>query len=335
MIIIRPIIIILVFFTALFVLKGPIRHIDENLAIVNQIYINPLVNYIREKIIHTFSNPKDVIEDDEGKFVLKNIATSSMISEFTTTSTSALLYTEKAGAKSVLMSKDLSQTVDSSRLSIQGILQQTNMERSTRKFGLLRLNTKLNTAAEQKLQDMFTNQYFQHISPSGVKVADVIRNADYEYIVIGENLALGNFGGDILVVTAWMNSPGHRANILDARFSEIGIAVGKGIYNEKEQWIAVQHFAKPLSSCTGPRVDLKLNIDKHTGELSQKEIAFNALKAKIEVIEIFSTGYGSLAEQYNALVSEYNTRLESLKDEIAVYNLEVRKFNICAGIINP
>jgi uncharacterized protein YihD (DUF1040 family) len=44
--------------------------------------------------------------------------------------------------------------------------------------------------------------------------------------------------------------------------------------------------------------------------------------------------YSALAETYNALVSEYNARLEGLKDEIAIYNLQVRRFNSCAGISN-
>jgi uncharacterized protein YkwD len=322
MIIIRPLILILVFFGMLFALREPIRHVDENLAIINYAYISPSISYIKDKVGGVFTHIDNLYgETTPGAPVVPvdealGTASSTRADQASTTPTGPIL----GGAKGVLVSKDDSQTVDSSRLSIAGIFTQTNKQRADRSVGTLRLNTKLNTAAERKLQDMFSNQYFEHVSPSGVHVSDLVRDAEYEYIVVGENLALGNFGGDVPVVAAWMNSPGHRANILDARFSEIGIAVGKGMYKGKEQWLAVQHFAKPLASCEGPNPDLKTTIETETKKLAEMESDLQQRKKQIEATATFSV--------------EYNARLEGLKDEIAIYNLQVRRFNSCAGISN-
>jgi uncharacterized protein YkwD/uncharacterized protein YukE len=223
-------------------------------------------------------------------------------------------------------------TAETSRLSISGILTETNDERTTRQLPKLRLNAQLNKAAEAKLQDMFTQQYFQHVSPAGVGVSDLIRKVGYEYIVVGENLALGNFGGDPQVVLAWMNSPGHKANIIDPRFQEIGISVGKGLYNGKTQWIAVQQFAKPLSSCTSPNPELKDKIAQHTSSLSSLETEITTMKANIDRMQSSDPTYTSTVEQYNLKANDYNTRLEGLKDEINTYNEQVRTFNSCAGL---
>lgn len=89
----------------------------------------------------------------------------------------------------------------------------------------------LQTAAEQKATDMAQNQYFDHTSPSGVTFAQRLLScgyvpADTGYSV-GENLAWGT-NSDATpanIVTAWMNSPEHRANILDASFQDTGLAV--------------------------------------------------------------------------------------------------------------
>ena len=54
-----------------------------------------------------------------------------------------------------------------------------------------------------------------------------------------------------------MNSPGHRANILNGKFTQIGVAVGRGTFEDHEVWIGVQVFARPLSDCPQPNAALK------------------------------------------------------------------------------
>src|SRR3989344_5705251 len=117
-----------------------------------------------------------------------------------------------------------------SRLTLSGVIAQTNEQRQFFGKPALKENAQLNQAAMSKVKDMFAGQYFEHISPLGKGPGDLAREAGYVFITIGENLALGNYKDDAVLVQAWMDSPGHRANILNGRFTEIGVAVVKGIY---------------------------------------------------------------------------------------------------------
>ncbi|MDO8507796.1 MAG: CAP domain-containing protein [bacterium] len=102
----------------------------------------------------------------------------------------------------------------------------------------------LDRAAQEKLQDMFAKNYWDHTSPTGEKAWVFIDKTGYSYTVAGENLARGFVSADGMV-GAWMDSPTHKKNILDKDFSETGIAVGNGVINGKSATVAVQLFGKP------------------------------------------------------------------------------------------
>lgn len=334
---IRPLVLILIFFMGLYVLREPLRNIGSNFALLKFHYLNPVIAYVKgDSTSDSKDNPKyEEIYDSEGNKIEQlptdaNTDNTKNIDENTSSATQGS-QVNNGGAKGVIVSRD-NLEADSTRLSIEGVLNMTNKERVNKQFPALKLSPKLNRSAEAKLLDMFSNQYFQHVSPEGVGVSDLVRKTGYEYIVVGENLALGNFGGDPQVVTAWMNSPGHRANILDSRYQEIGIAVGKGMYNGREQWIAVQHFGKPLSSCEGPNDVLKEKIGIHTNELAVQELELTNLKKEIEASVDRGPDQEAKINKYNGLVVDYNNRLEGLKDEISTYNMQVRNFNTCAGL---
>src|SRR3989344_2281020 len=142
------------------------------------------------------------------------------------------------------------------------VIAETNIQRYNN-GGLLPLveNVQLSTAALAKANDMFAKQYFEHISPTGVGPGELVKTYSYDYIVTGENLILGNFKSEKEVVHLWMNSPGHRANILNERFTEIGVAIIKGKYNGGTVWIGVQEFGLPMSACNQPSIQLKIQID--------------------------------------------------------------------------
>lgn len=218
---------------------------------------------------------------------------------------------------------------DDNSLSSYGVLVNTNAERKKLSLPGLKNNYLLDKSAEAKLDDMFSNQYFEHTSPSGLGVSDVMGEVDYKFLVAGENLALGNFGGDPQIVAAWMASPGHRANILDKRFTEIGIAVGYGLYKGKKQWLAVQHFARPMSSCPSPNVGLKDQITRDRDSLTSKEVDINHMKAIVDKTESSDPNFQSIVSSYNALVNDYNNSLKNLKTEISNYNEQVKNFNGC------
>jgi len=209
-------------------------------------------------------------------------------------------------------------------LTKEGIISQTNARR--KKFGLpaLRECEILNLTAKMKLEDMFEKEYFSHDSPTGEGLGDLMKKGNYEYIVIGENLAMGNFKNDQEVVEGWMESPGHRENILNSRYQEIGIAVKQGIFQGKKVWIAVQHFGKPLSACKKPSEGTKSQVEKNIAQLKEIEEKLKSLRE-----EAREAKDQQKIQEYNSLVSEYNSLLEEILSAIEKYNLDVKKFNEC------
>ena len=106
----------------------------------------------------------------------------------------------------------------------ESIVAAMNRERAARGLEPLQLESRLSLAAEDRVEDMLAKRYYEHVSPDGVNPFSWVRARGYRYRLIGENLALG-YRGSQSVVTGWMNSPGHRDNILKSGFNEVGIAV--------------------------------------------------------------------------------------------------------------
>lgn len=106
------------------------------------------------------------------------------------------------------------------------ILAAMNRERAAYGLGPLRLNEQLSLAAGDRIGDMFAKRYFAHVAPDGLQPFTWARQRGYRYRMIGENLAVGFRG--TTVVDGWMNSPGHRENILQRGFDEVGIAIADG-----------------------------------------------------------------------------------------------------------
>ena len=129
-----------------------------------------------------------------------------------------------------------------SQIDVQSIVNLTNANREKNGSPKVVLNSKLNAAAQAKVDDMFKNNYWAHISPTGTKPWFFISNAGYKYQHAGENLAR-DFSNSSEVVSAWMASPTHRKNLLDKRYKDMGIAVKDGYINGVETTIVVQLFA--------------------------------------------------------------------------------------------
>jgi len=219
-----------------------------------------------------------------------------------------------------------------SYLTRAGVIQWTNSQR--KKYGLppLKENPRLNVSAELKVQDMFEKQYFAHYSPSGEGVKDLVEIAGYEYIAIGENLALGNFPNDETLVQGWMDSPGHRANILNPNYQEIGVAVQKGEFEGRTTWLAVQHFGRPLSACPQPDTVIKAQIDSNQTEIEKLQTSLATLEAEIRAMRPKrGSTYNQKAQEYNALVLQYNNLVNQTKALILDYNNQVNLFNQCVS----
>lgn len=217
------------------------------------------------------------------------------------------------------------------KLSKDNVILLTNKYRKENgNLTILEENQKLDLSAEKKLQDMFSRQYFEHISPTGAGVGDLGEEVGYEYILIGENLAMGNFKDDLSLVDAWMASEGHRANILNKYYTEIGMAVGKGNFEGKNIWMAVQHFGTPRSIC--PSIDQVLYgiIILNQNQLQEMEDDLILRRDMINKKALYegSTYYEQI-DKYNNLVNIYNNLIKDLKQKINNYNNQIRAFNLC------
>jgi len=215
-------------------------------------------------------------------------------------------------------------------LTREGVIQWTNIQRAEYGLPPLKESAKLDSSAEIKVEDMLENQYFAHSSPSGVGVKELTEMVGYEFIAIGENLALGNFQNDETLVQGWMDSPGHRENILNIQYQEIGVAVIKGLFKGETTWLAVQHFGLPLSACSQPDETLKTEIEKNQNQIEEFQQTLEALQAEIQIMRPKrGPAYNQKIEQYNAIVSQYNNLVDETKVLISQYNAQVKLFNDC------
>ncbi|QQR50179.1 hypothetical protein IPF86_03820 [Candidatus Nomurabacteria bacterium] len=215
-------------------------------------------------------------------------------------------------------------------LSQAGIITATNKARLDNGLSILVEDSKLDVSAQIKVADMLAKQYFEHESPDGKGVSDLATEVGYAYTVIGENLALGStFKNDEDVVTAWMNSPGHRANILNDTYTNIGVGVAKGAYQDSMVWVLVQHFGKPLALCPSADPALKEKIESEEATIAMLVIELDNEKGSIASMNQNSIQYWPAVENYNKKVTEYNALVAQVKIELEKYNSDVRKFNSC------
>jgi len=96
-----------------------------------------------------------------------------------------------------------------------------NNERKKEKLEALKQDKELSAIAKAKAEDMVKNSYFAHNSPTYGSVSNMLDHFKYDWLAYGENIAKGYTSAET-VVQGWMESPGHRANILQARFTNIG-----------------------------------------------------------------------------------------------------------------
>ena len=126
----------------------------------------------------------------------------------------------------------------------------TNQNRIDNKLPPLAKSPILEKVASAKANDMASKGYFAHTSPEGITPWHWFRESGYTFSFAGENLAV-DFSDSFDVTRAWMVSPGHRANILNLSFTEIGIAMAKGVYRGRETIFVVQVFGRPASRSLG------------------------------------------------------------------------------------
>ncbi|HWT40204.1 MAG TPA: CAP domain-containing protein [Dongiaceae bacterium] len=134
-----------------------------------------------------------------------------------------------------------------SSIQAADLLADTNQARERQGLPDLSLNTQLSQAAFLKAQDMFKNNYWAHVSPTGVQPWKWFADVGYNYSYAGENLAK-NYPSAQATVDAWMNSPEHRANILDTHYFDVGFAVVDGQLQGQSTTLVVALYGAPVTA---------------------------------------------------------------------------------------
>ena len=109
----------------------------------------------------------------------------------------------------------------STSMSIGGLLSDTNAARAANGIGALRLDDKLNAAAQANADDMAARNYWSHYTPEGNPPWVWVTNQGYSYLALAQNLAAG-FSDEQSTVNGWMASPSHRENMLNSTYSDVG-----------------------------------------------------------------------------------------------------------------
>lgn len=162
-------------------------------------------------------------------------------------------------------------------VTLVDLYDQTNLERQQNGLSKLKYSPVLEEAAKQKAADMFADDYWAHISPSGTTPWEFFENVEYRYVYAGENLAK-DFDKSTNLVAAWMNSPTHRENILNPNYTEIGFAVVNGDLNGSETTLVVQMFAKPEPGY------ISTTLDRPSGELSINPVTTESLTSNVATL---------------------------------------------------
>jgi hypothetical protein len=129
------------------------------------------------------------------------------------------------------------------------LLQATNSQRKAHNRPALTIDSKLSSAAQSKADDMAKRNYWSHNTPDGKEPWVFLQQSGYSYQKAGENMAYG-FATSKDTIKGWMNSPGHRANLLDESYQQVGFGFAN-VANYQDSGpatIVVAEYGTPLGT---------------------------------------------------------------------------------------
>ena len=130
-------------------------------------------------------------------------------------------------------------------LNANKILNIVNQERLQYNLDVLVVNENLQSAAQAKADYLMTEQIFSHYGKNREPFSAWVKQNNYQYLRVGENLAIF-FEDNEKIVQAWLNSETHRKNILNPYYNETGLAISQGQYKNQPTYIIVQIFGQPI-----------------------------------------------------------------------------------------
>jgi len=240
-------------------------------------------------------------------------------------------------------------------LSRESIIILTNNARVQNGLPPLKENQLLNAIAQSRAEDMLAKQYFAHVSPTGQQASDIAQEVGYHYKIIAENIGSGNFYTNQKIIDGWMQSPGHRNNILSSEVEDMGAAVLKGKFKGSETYIAVQIFGLqsppvPQNICVPPSKNLHDEIDLKKAEIETLRDQLNRLKnelnaekdsietdqrytggdpQKIQKLNVRINAFNEKRRWYNRIVEDAKAKSVVMESMIDEYNRNSRTYNDC------
>lgn len=178
----------------------------------------------------------------------------------------------------------------STNVSPQVLLSETNGIRVSHHDPALELNQQLTNAAQAKANDMVKENFWSHVTPSGEQPWSFMTAAGYQYEAAGENLAYG-FGTSDDVMTAWMNSPEHRANILDGNYQDVGFATANSpnFVGGGPQTVVVAMYGEPvglINQSTNSTASTPVVLGDQTQQVSRLQLVNSTNWAEITIAAI-------------------------------------------------
>ncbi|PKN53483.1 MAG: hypothetical protein CVU55_02350 [Deltaproteobacteria bacterium HGW-Deltaproteobacteria-13] len=240
-------------------------------------------------------------------------------------------------------------------LTREAVITLTNNARALNGLPPLKENQFLNAIAETRAQDMLDKQYFAHVSPTGQQASDIAQEVGYHYKVIAENIGSGNFYTNQKIVDGWMQSPGHRANILSTEVEDIGAAVLKGKFKDADTYITVQIFglqSLPVSHniCVAPSKNLHDDIDLKKAEIEALQDQLKRLKneldaekesidtdqrytygdpQKIQKLNVRINTFNEKSRWYNRVAADAKAKSTVAESMVNEYNRMLQTYNDC------
>ncbi len=183
--------------------------------------------YLRNGYIKYINSHKNV---SNKPCVPVETTTSAAVEKPTETTTSAVVEKPTETTTSAAVEKPTETTTQSqtsnnpsvNKSIEQQVLDLVNKERTSNGLSPLTLNAEVSKVAQMKSEDMRDKNYFSHTSPTYGSPFDMLKKFNVKYTYAGENIAKGQKTPEA-VVNAWMNSEGHRANILNPNYTQMGI----------------------------------------------------------------------------------------------------------------
>lgn len=212
----------------------------------------------------------------------------------------------------------------------------TNEDREELSLNSLKRSELLDRAARLKAEDMLENDYFSHVSPSGVTPWYWIDKVGYQYESAGENLGIGFLDSEE-IYQAWYDSVLHQKNLLNAKYEEMGIAVLRGEFQGNNTTVVVQLFGSRKKTDSPVEVanadiseeEISSPEEEGIGEETEKEVLSETEEKVIPEGYLSENGGGSLTGLSGFMVEKYDDMVR----KIILYSLSLIVFLLIINLI--